>query len=81
MGKSRSSVRPLPIENLRHVLSVLGDVLPVTNELVAEKLFGVGSDELKLWDAIDDLFVRGVPTDILAKLMIQTHIQSPQSSL
>ena len=81
MGRSRSSVRPLPIENLRHILSVLGDVLPVINELVAEKLFGVGSDELKLWGTIDDLFVRGVPTDILAKLMTQTHIQSLRSSL
>jgi|GEM_PF-1810824 len=52
MEKSRSSVRPLPIQNLRHSLSAFGDVLPVINELVAEKLFGVNIDALKLWDAI-----------------------------
>jgi len=31
---------------------VLGDVLPVINELVAEKLFGMNTDRLEFRDAI-----------------------------
>ena len=79
MGKSRSSVRPLPIEDLRRILSVLRDVLPVIDELVAEKLFSLSMNRLEFRDAMTSAC--GVPTDILAELMTQTHIQSPRFSL
>ena len=65
MGKSRSSVRPLPIENLRYVLSMLGDVLPVINELVAEKLFSMSADRLEFRDAVTSLFVEFRQTYLL----------------
>jgi hypothetical protein len=35
---SRHSVRPLPLINLRHVLAVLGDVVPVLDQPVAQLL-------------------------------------------
>lgn len=65
MGKSRSSVRPLPIENLRHILSVLRDVLPVIDELVAEKLFSLSMNRLELGDAVTSLFVEFQQTYLL----------------
>ena len=65
MRKSRSSVRPLPIENLRHILSVLRDVLPVIDELVAEKLFSLSMNRLELGDAVTSLFVEFQQTYLL----------------
>ncbi len=65
MRKSRSSVRPLPIEDLRRILSVLRDVLPVIDELVAEKLFSLSMNRLELGDAVTSLFVEFQQTYLL----------------
>src|SRR5207244_7399057 len=50
---SRSDFLPLPVPNLWHVLPVLGDVLPVLKELVADGLLRVGRFRAKLRHAVD----------------------------
>ena len=46
-------VRPLPIQNIRHVLPVFRDVLIVVDELVVEKLFCINAHVSELQDSSD----------------------------
>src|SRR5262245_34537859 len=50
-----SSSTPFPAGDLRHVLSVLGDVLFVLQQLVANRLFGIGGARSQLWQPIDHI--------------------------
>jgi hypothetical protein len=44
---------PCPVADFRHILAVSGDVFVVFDELIADRLFRVGSEITKLWDAVD----------------------------
>lgn len=48
------SVGPRPVADLRHVLAVAGDVLPVVDELFAHRLPSVRGDGPQLLNPVDD---------------------------
>ena len=48
-------MRPFPITDLRHIVAVFTDVLPVLDKLAAQKLLEVSSDALQTRNAIDDV--------------------------
>ena len=47
------AVPPLPIDDLRHVLAVLVDVLGVLDQFVAHRLLGVGGSGAELGHPVD----------------------------
>src|SRR6476620_10981589 len=49
------SLIPLPVGDLGHVLSVLGDILLVLKQLLSYRLFGIGGAGSKLRQAINDV--------------------------
>ena len=46
---------PLPIADLRHIITVCGDVLFVLDQLIAYRLLRIGREVAKLGHAIDDI--------------------------
>ena len=46
---------PLPITDFRHVVSVLSDVCFMINELIADRLFGIGGHIPEPGNAVDDV--------------------------
>src|SRR5215469_8407047 len=76
---------PLPARDLGHVITVAGDVLLVSHELVAHGLLGIGGPRPELGDAVDHVLHQVEPVEIVqdahvegrgrgALFLVATHV-------